>query len=150
MTPSRSSWLQPHTWKATGGVTCQPKLAVRNSWVLTLCLAPWKHTLSLVYGAFEQLCPCRHEHRHSGIQSWKFLGHISVNNLTVRRSCHRTSSCQSTANLRKWSKEFALSPSTLCCTESIHSGPGQGQLPRQRAWLGDSRTASCSCGFRLL
>lgn len=51
---------------------------------------------------------CAHEHRHICIQSWKFLGHINVNNLTVRRTCHKTSSCQSTANLRKLTKEFAL------------------------------------------
>lgn len=48
-----------------------------------------------------------------------------------------------------WETLSVRGPSTLCCAESIHWGPEHGQLPHQRAWLGDSRTASCSCRFPL-
>lgn len=97
----------------------------------------------------------RHEHRHSCIQGWKFLGHINVNNLTVRRSCHRTSSCQSTANLRKWTKEFALENSVSerslnTLLHWIHSqGPWAKTTASPACMAGDSRTASCSCGLPL-
>lgn len=71
----------------------------------------------------------------------------------VRRSCHRTQSCQSTA--RNWTETYALENHQWevpqhcpgCCTEFIV--PGVGQQCRHSAWLGVSSTAFCSCGVPL-